>query len=52
MRAEIDTERGSELHERVKKYADQQGIRHSRAYVELLEYAVENIEKEQKREGF
>lgn len=51
MRADIDIERGGELHERVKEYADQHRIRHSRAYAELLEYAVENIEEEQKRES-
>lgn len=51
MRADIDIERGAELHERVKECADQHRIHHSRAYAELLEYAVGNIGEEQKRES-
>lgn len=43
MRADMDMERGGELHEKIKEYARDRGIRHSRAYVELLEFAVENI---------
>ncbi len=30
-------ERGSDLHERVKDYARDNGIRHPRAYAELIE---------------
>ncbi|WP_170082606.1 hypothetical protein [Haloarcula rubripromontorii] len=37
MRTEIDIERGSDLHERVKEYARDNGIRHPRAYAELIE---------------
>ena len=37
MRTEIDMGRGSDLHERVKEYARDNGIRHPRAYAELIE---------------
>ena len=37
MRTEIDIERGNDLHERVKQYARNNGIRHPRAYAELIE---------------
>ena len=37
MKADVDIERGSELHERVKVYARENGIRHPRAYRELIE---------------
>lgn len=40
MRVEIDMERGGDLHERVKEYADENGIRLPRAYAELLEEGV------------
>lgn len=36
MRTEIDIERGGELHERVKEYAREKGVRHPRAYRELI----------------
>lgn len=44
MRADIDMERGGELHERVKAYADKHSIRHSRAYAELLERGLDAAE--------
>jgi len=34
-------ERGSDLHERVKEYARDNGIRHPRAYTELIEKGLE-----------
>jgi len=42
MRAEFDMERGGPLHEAVKQYARDNGIRHSRAYPELLRKALES----------
>lgn len=41
MRAEIDMERESELHNRMKEYAKDKGVMHSRAYRELLEIALD-----------
>lgn len=37
MRVEVDIERDSPLHDRIKQYADDEGYRHDRAYRELLE---------------
>ncbi|WP_267900544.1 hypothetical protein [Halocatena pleomorpha] len=34
-------ERGSDLHERVKDYARDNGIRHPRAYAELIEQGLD-----------
>jgi hypothetical protein len=42
MRADFDMERGGPLHEAVKKYARDNGIRHSRAYPELLRSGLES----------
>jgi len=42
MRADFDMERGGPLHEAVKQYARDNGIRHSRAYPELLRTALES----------
>lgn len=36
-------ERGSDLHERVKDYARDNGIRHPRAYAELIEKGFETV---------
>ena len=41
VRTEIDMERGGDLHERVKEYARENGIRHPRAYRELIEHGLE-----------
>lgn len=41
MRTEIAIDRGSDLHERVKDYARREGIRHPRAYAELIEQGLE-----------
>lgn len=41
MRADFDMERGGPLHEAVKEYARDNGIRHPRAYPELLRKALE-----------
>jgi hypothetical protein len=41
VKVDVDIERGSELHERVKKYARENGIRHPRAYRELIEKGLE-----------
>lgn len=45
MQPEIDIERGSELHEKVKEYSQEQRVRHSRAYAELIEQAIEDWEE-------
>lgn len=42
MRADIDIERESELHQRVKEYARAKGVMHSRAYRELIETGLEH----------
>ena len=42
MRADFDMERGGPLHETVKEYARDNGIRHPRAYAELLRKALES----------
>ncbi|WP_312911811.1 hypothetical protein [Natronosalvus caseinilyticus] len=42
MRADFNMERGGPLHEAVKQYARDHGIRHSRAYPELLRKALES----------
>jgi len=42
MRADFDMERGGALHEAVKQYARDNGIRHPRAYSELLRKALES----------
>ena len=42
MRADFDMERGGPLHEAVKQYARDNGVRHSRAYPELLCKALES----------
>ena len=36
MRTDVDMERDGNLHERVKEYARENGIRHPRAYRELI----------------
>jgi hypothetical protein len=41
VRTEIDIERGGDIHERVKEYARENGIRHPRAYRELIEQGLE-----------
>lgn len=41
MRAEIDIERGGDLHEQVKEYARENGLRQARAYAELLAAGIE-----------
>lgn len=41
MQPEIAIDRGSDLHERVKEYARERGIRHPRAYRELIEKGLE-----------
>ena len=41
VKVDVDIERGSELHERVKAYARENGIRHPRAYRELIEKGLE-----------
>lgn len=52
MRADIDMDRGGELHTKVKAYAEDHNIRLPRAYVELLERGLHQYteEKEQKRD--
>ncbi|MFC5368604.1 hypothetical protein [Salinirubrum litoreum] len=42
MRADFDMERGGPLHEAVKEYARDHGLRHPRAYAELLCKALES----------
>lgn len=42
MRADFDMERGGPLHEAVKQYARDHGIRHSRAYPALLQKGLES----------
>ena len=42
MRADFDMERGGPLHEAVKHYARDNGVRHSRAYPDLLRIALES----------
>ena len=37
MRTDLNMERDDDLHERVKEYARENGIRHPRAYRELIE---------------
>lgn len=37
MRIEVEMERNGELHDRVKAYAREQGLRQPHAYAELLE---------------
>ena len=37
MRLVVDMERNGELHRRAKEYADENGLKHPRAYAELLE---------------
>ena len=37
MRTDVDMERDGDLHERVKQYARENGIRHPRAYRKLIE---------------
>ncbi|WP_229121472.1 hypothetical protein [Halapricum desulfuricans] len=41
MRTDVDMERGGDLHERVKEYARENGLRHPRAYRELIEKGLE-----------
>ena len=41
MRTDVDIERNSALHGRVKEYARENGIRHPRAYRELIEMGLE-----------
>lgn len=48
MRADIDIERGGDLHERVKEYADLQGVRYSRAYAELIERGLDAADEDEK----
>ena len=45
VRTKIDIERGGDLHERVKEYARENGIRHPRAYAELLEQGLDVARK-------
>ena len=42
MRADFDMVRGGPLHEAVKQYARDNGIRHPRAYSELLRKGLES----------
>jgi hypothetical protein len=46
VRTEIDIERGSDLHEQVKDYARDNGIRHPRAYAELIEYGLDTSDND------
>ena len=41
MRVEIAMRRDGELHQRVKEYADENGLKHPRAYAELLEVGLD-----------
>ena len=41
MRAEIAMDENDELHRRVKAYADEHGLKHPRAYAELIEAGLE-----------
>jgi len=42
MRADFNMERGGSLHEAVKQYARDHGLRHSRAYPQLLRKGLES----------
>lgn len=44
MQPEIDIERGSDLHDRIKAYAKETGVRHPRAYRELIEKGLDDWE--------
>ena len=44
MRPYIPIEESDELHERITDYAERRGLRHSQAYLELLERGVESAE--------
>lgn len=44
MRADVAIEREGDIHEQVKEYARNNGIRHDRAYAELIEIGLENVE--------
>lgn len=41
MRADIDMERGGPLHERVKAYARENGLRLPRTYADLIEQGLD-----------
>ncbi|MGB9951131.1 MULTISPECIES: hypothetical protein [unclassified Haloarcula] len=41
MRTDVDMERDGNLHERVKEYVRENGVRHPRAYRELIEKGLE-----------
>lgn len=41
MRAEIDIDENDELHKQVKEYADENGLKHPRAYAELIAAGLE-----------
>ena len=45
MRVDIAIERGSELHEQVKEYSRQNGLRMDFAYAELLDQGLDAAEK-------
>ena len=45
MRVHIAIERGSELHEQVKEYSRQNGLRMDFAYAELLDHGLDAAEK-------
>ena len=42
MRLVVDIDRGDEVHQRAKEYADRRGLKHPRAYAELLEVGLEH----------
>jgi len=45
MRVDIAVERGSDLHERVKKYSRENGLRMDFAYAELIEQGLDAAEE-------
>jgi len=45
MRVDIAIERGSDLHERVKKYSRENGLRMNFAYAELIEQGLDAAEE-------
>jgi hypothetical protein len=44
VRTDVDIERDGDLHERVKQYAQENGVRHPRAYRELIEMGLESAD--------
>jgi hypothetical protein len=44
MRVDITIERGSDLHEQVKEYSRENGLRMDFAYAELIEHGPDTVE--------